>query len=163
MDAADVATSAIELAVETSAKRFIRCPPVQRFMTALHKGQLIYMPKTTKAIVRDTYKGASVELYDLANRPFFDHYVLRIPQIRRFIEFCTLVVLVGLFMALQVERNTIGLQSIEAFFIIFTLGFALDELISIRERGFKVYFRQIWNIFDVGFLCATLLSEMDRG
>lgn len=151
-EGAEHATSAIDLAVQTQAKRFVRCPPVQQFINALYSGQLLYIPSDAKSIVRDTYKSASVEVFDVSTRPILDHYVLRVPKIRRFIDFCTMVILVSLFMSVQLERESIRVQPLEALFVLFTFGFALDELISVKERGLKVYTQQIWNILDIGFL-----------
>jgi hypothetical protein len=53
-------------------------------------------------MISDDYKSdAVVEPYDLATADLLDHYVLRVPCVRRFLDFSTIAILVFLFMALQ--------------------------------------------------------------
>lgn len=145
-------TSALDLAVETKAKHFVRSPSVQRFVHDLYVGRLLHKPSSQFSIMKDTYKSDVIEFFDIQNRPILDHNVLRVPRLRRIIEFLTIFALVALFMLVQRTRDLNRLEGTELLFILFTWGFALEEAASIRERGVQTYFQHLWNIFDFGYL-----------
>lgn len=106
-DGKDLGNSALELAVESGAKKFIGRPAVQQLINALYTGQVIYRPTSSRSIIEDNYKsGTSIEAFDMYSRPLLDHYILKVPRVRRAIEFSSLAVLVVLFMVLQ--RSTYG-------------------------------------------------------
>lgn len=91
-----------QLSIETSAKRFIRCAPVQQFIDDLYNGEIIYRPSSQHSLISDDYKSdAVVEPYDFARTGLLDHYALRIPRIRRLLDFGTVLMLVFLFVTVQ--------------------------------------------------------------
>lgn len=146
-------------------------PAMQFLIQSLYQGDIIYRPASHRSFVPDTYKTTPVEYFDVSKRPALDHYVLRIPQVRRYIEFGTFLVLVILFMLLQQSmsskprgdvlvwlkamphpaRDKVKLEPSEVLFIIWSFGFALEEATALRERGATTYFRQLWNVLDAGF------------
>lgn len=97
-----------QLSIETSAKRFIRCPSVQQFIEDLYNGEIIYRPSSQHSLISDDYKSeAVVEPYDFARTGLLDHYTLRIPRIRRLLDFATVLVLVFLFVMVQRGTHTL--------------------------------------------------------
>lgn len=151
-DGQDMGSSAIEIALETRALRFIRSPPVQQFVNDLHNGHLLYRPSSHRSLISDNYKAGAVEPYNMAQRGIFDHYVLRVPRIRRLVDTGTVLILVILFAMVQHVRNVGRFGKMEGLFIVFSAGFALEEAATIKERGLKLYFQQIWNVLDLAFL-----------
>jgi hypothetical protein len=58
-------------------------------------------------------------------------------------------------------RDIDRIELAEALFIIFAFGFTVEEVASIKERGFTTYSSQIWNMLDMGFLGkATLVPHV---
>lgn len=151
-DGRDTGSSAIEIALESRALRFVRSPSVQQFVNALHNGHLLYRPSGHRSLISDNYKAGAVEPYDIGQKGIFDHYVLRVPRIRKLVDTGTVLVLVVLFALLQNARHLEKFGTMEGIFVAFALGFALEEATSIKERGFKLYSQQIWNVLDMAFL-----------
>ena len=151
-DGADTASSAIEVAIDSGAKRFIRCPAIQCFLDDLYSGNLLYKPSSQHALMKDTYKSGTVDFFEISSRPLLDHNVLRVPRIRRYIEFGTILVLVTLFLVVQYTRDVTKIGALELVFILYTCGYALEELANIRESGIKTYLQQLWNVLDSAYL-----------
>jgi hypothetical protein len=145
-------SSALEIAIESGAKRFIRSPAIQQFVTSIWTGELLYRPSSQHSIMSDSYKSDTVEFFQSSSRPLLDHNVLRVPRIRRIIELGELLALVVLFFTVQQVRDIRRMELAEVLFILFTTGFALEEFAGLRERGWQTYFVHIWNIFDCTFL-----------
>lgn len=79
---------------------------MQQFINDIYSGEVIYRPSGVHSIISDDYKGNSVvEPHDFATASLLDHYALRVPRIRRLIEFSTIAILVLLFMTVQQGEN----------------------------------------------------------
>ena len=166
-EGADMASSALDIAVDSRAKSFIRSPAVQYFLNDLYFGHLLYKPSSQHSMIKDSYKSGTVEFFDISSRPLLDHNVLRVPRIRRLVEFATILVLVALFLVVQQLPDVGQIRVPEILLILFTCGFALEEFGSIRERGFQAYLQHLWNIFDLAYLGIvtsklTCLYEADN-
>lgn len=151
-DGQDMGSSAIEIALESRALRFVRSPAVQKFVNDLHNGQLLYRPSSHRSLISDNYKAGAIEPYIIGQRGIFDHYVLRIPRIRKVVDTGTVLVLAVLFIILQNTRSIESFGTAEGLFVVFASGFALEEAATIKERGFNLYSQQIWNVLDMAFL-----------
>lgn len=75
---------------------------MQQFIDDLHNGEVIYRPSSQHSLISDDYKSeAVVEPYDFAKTGLLDHYALRVPRIRKFLDFGTIAMLVFLFVTVQ--------------------------------------------------------------
>lgn len=83
---ANAASTALELAVVSEAKNFLATPIVQRIVDMIYNGQVEYLPKSRHSLIADSYKLRGAQMYDVRNRPFLDHYRLRVPRIRAVLE-----------------------------------------------------------------------------
>jgi hypothetical protein len=94
-------TSALELAILTVAKNFIRSLPVQRVVQGIYEGQIVYSAIASYHILPDNYKRKvgslhsqryhsdfhqPITLYDPNTVPFLHHYRLQVPRIRAAME-----------------------------------------------------------------------------
>ncbi|CCO30330.1 hypothetical protein BN14_04357 [Rhizoctonia solani AG-1 IB] len=80
--------SALEIAISSGAKRFIASPLVQTCITDIHNGRVVFSaPATRGSILADNYKQRHVQVYDVHNTPWLDHYRLRVPRYRGIMEF----------------------------------------------------------------------------
>lgn len=75
-------TSALELAIYSRAKKFIRSPLCQRCVDGIYYGRVVLSNQANHAIVNDSYKKRPLAIYDARKAPFLDHYRLRVPSIR---------------------------------------------------------------------------------
>lgn len=93
------ASNALELAIFSRAKRFVKSPLIQQIVKAIHTGDVLYQPDSAHKILNDDYKDKPiVQLYDWRQRPFLDHQMLRVPRIRNRLEFFTFATILALFL-----------------------------------------------------------------
>jgi hypothetical protein len=103
-------------------------------------------------------RGHDVEVYEYNpyTAGWLDPGRLRVPRWRHAIEFATFFTLLVLFCITLTNRSLGHMTGLEIFYIIFTFGFALDELASIRESGLLVHFTNVWNAFDLSYIFIFL-------
>ncbi|KPV76498.1 uncharacterized protein RHOBADRAFT_13190, partial [Rhodotorula graminis WP1] len=153
------ATNALELAVSSGAKRFLKSPLVQQVVRAIDRGDVIYTPESSSnALLVDSYKPKPVvEVYDWRRRPYLDHHRLRVPRIRGRLEFATFAVMLALFLATQATYRVERVNACEALFVLWGIGFALDEWSALAANGLTTYASGAFNILDSCF-CVVLFA-----
>ncbi|GLB41921.1 putative nonselective cation channel [Lyophyllum shimeji] len=154
--------NAIELAILGKAKRFIKSSSCQRVINAIWTGKCVYQAESSHAILSDTYKRTPIHFYDPQKGPILDHYRLKVPAIRSVLEYSNFVVLFVLFIvALEVnERDRLNIP--EIIFMVYALGFSLEKIAAMQERGLQVYFKGTWNGFDTAFLTMFVVYAFLR-
>ena len=90
-------------------------------------------------------------LYDPKQASLFKLSRLRVPRYRQFLSTCSFAVLLGLYVAVLVERS-LAISLLEIFFWFWSAGFLLDEIVGFNEQGFSLYLMSFWNTFDLGIL-----------
>lgn len=186
-EAAASKSSALDIAIVASAKRFVAQPVLQHILQEISCGNLTYAPQQTVALIRDTFvsprqshlplaggdggdsspgiaeaeaeaRSQDVEVY--AYNPYMAGWLdpgrLRVPRWRHAIEFVTFFALLVLFCITLTNRSLGHITGLEIFYIIFTFGFLLDELASIRGSGLIVHFTNVWNAFDLSYISIFL-------
>jgi len=98
----------------------------------------------------------SVALYDPRNASLFKLSRLRVPRYRQFLSTCSLAILIGLFLAVLIQRSS-RITTLELIFWFWSAGFMLDELVGFNEQGFSLYIMSFWNIFDLGILLLLIV------
>lgn len=93
----------------------------------------------------------SVTLYDPRDASLFKLSRLRVPRYRQFLSTASFAILLGLYLAVIVERS-LDLTALEILFWFWSAGFMLDEVVGFNEQGFSLYLMSFWNIFDLGIL-----------
>ncbi|CAL1715034.1 unnamed protein product [Somion occarium] len=144
--------NAIEIAIITQAKRFIKSPACQKVIDGIWSGKIVYQAESSRSILSDTYKRNPIHFYDPHKAPLLDHYRLKVPAIRSVLEYSNFVILFILFVvALEFnERDRVNVA--EAIFMVYALGFTLEKVAAMQEHGIKVYFKGTWNGFDLAFV-----------
>jgi hypothetical protein len=97
-------------------------------------------------------KNVGVYVYDPQVAGWLDHGRLRIPKYRSIIEFINFTILTALFVFAITHKNNKHINGIEWAFIIYALGFGLDEFAACNEHGWTIYLANAWNAFDITFL-----------
>ena len=98
----------------------------------------------------------SVTLYDPRDASLFKLSRLRVPRYRSMLSTCSLAVLLGLYLAVLVERS-LHITPLEIVFWFWSAGYMLDEIVSFNEQGFLLYFNSIWNGLDFGILLLLII------
>ena len=93
----------------------------------------------------------SVTLYDPRDASLFKLSRLRVPRYRNLLSTCSFAVLLGLFLAVLVERS-LNITPLEIVFWFWAAGYMLDEIVGFNEQGFSLYVASFWNTFDLGIL-----------
>lgn len=93
----------------------------------------------------------SVTLYDPHDASLFKLSRLRVPRYRQFLSTCSFAILLGLYLAVLIERS-LEITLLEIVFWFWSAGFMLDEVVGFNEQGFSLYIMSFWNTFDVGIL-----------
>ncbi|KAI0305818.1 hypothetical protein B0F90DRAFT_1923547 [Multifurca ochricompacta] len=144
--------NAIEMAIISKAKRFIKSTPCQKVIDAIWSGKCVYQADSSHSILSDTYKRTPVHFYNPHTAPLLDHYRLKVPAIRSVLEYLNFLILFLLFIV-AVELNEVDhLNAWEVAFMIYSLGFSLEKVAAIQEHGIRVFFTGTWNGFDLAFI-----------
>lgn len=93
----------------------------------------------------------SVTLYDPRDASLFKLSRLRVPRYRQILSTCSFAILLGLYLAVLIQRS-LDITPLEIVFWIWSAGFMLDEIVGFNEQGFSLYIMSFWNTFDVGIL-----------
>ncbi|KAL1969180.1 hypothetical protein VTN77DRAFT_434 [Rasamsonia byssochlamydoides] len=93
----------------------------------------------------------SVTLYDPRDASLFKLSRLRVPRYRQFLSTCSFAVLLGLYLAVIIQRP-LEINTLELVFWFWSAGFMLDEIVGFNEQGFSLYIMSFWNLFDLGIL-----------
>ncbi|KAK4686667.1 hypothetical protein P7C73_g3457, partial [Tremellales sp. Uapishka_1] len=158
-EVAEMRGSALELAIVSESKHFLSLPLIQHLITQIYTGHLVYSPQSTRSLIADSYISERTKQRRRANSPardpsalseeelaevyvynpyeagWLDHYRLRVPRWRKYLEFISFAILLGLFVATLASRDFRKVTPIEVVFIVFTLGFTLDEFAASKEHG----------------------------
>ncbi|KAH8980895.1 hypothetical protein EDB92DRAFT_1899322 [Lactarius akahatsu] len=149
--------SALEVAISSSAKRFVASPIVQSVVNDIYSGRVIYSSSANRSIVADNYKLRAIEIYNGRNAPWLNHYRLRVPRYGAILEFLNFACLLVTFILCLFYKDLNTPNAFEVLFIVFAAAFALEEYTASVEHGWSVYFANMWNIFDSTFIVVTTL------
>lgn len=151
-DVDDRVGNAIEMAIISKAKRFIKSTPCQKVINAIWSGKCVYQADSSHSILSDTYKRTPIHFYNPHTAPLLDHYRLKVPAIRSVLEYLNFLILFLLFV-IAVELNEVDhLNAWEIAFMIYSLGFSLEKVAAMQEHGIRVFFTGTWNGFDLAFI-----------
>ncbi|KAK3113455.1 hypothetical protein LTR53_009228 [Teratosphaeriaceae sp. CCFEE 6253] len=93
----------------------------------------------------------SASLYDPREASLFKLSRLRVPRYRQVFSTMSFAIMLGLFLAVLVERS-LYITPLEVVFWIWSAGYMLDEVVGFTEQGFGLYILSFWNAFDLGIL-----------
>ncbi|KAH9940898.1 uncharacterized protein BXZ73DRAFT_42553 [Epithele typhae] len=151
-DFEDRVGNAIEMAILSQAKRFIKSSPCQKVIDGIWSGKIVYQAESTRSILSDTYKRNPIHFYDPHKAPLLDHYRLKVPAIRSVLEYMNFVILFILFVCAIEFSELETINTPEIIFMVYALGFTLEKVAAMQEHGIRVYFKGTWNGFDLAFV-----------
>lgn len=166
--------SCYEVALRAQAKRFLAHPTVVQQLEAIWAGMIVFhsaadsLHRKQSALrqqqpsygTTDTNKDIPFDpsmlrraaiIYDPHDASLFKLSRLRVPRYRNILSTLSFAVLLGLFVAVLVERS-IEITTLEVVFWFWAAGYMLDEIVGFSEQGFSLYIASFWNTFDLGIL-----------
>lgn len=150
-------SSALELAILSKAKKFIKTPLCQRCISGIYEGRVVVSYQSAHAIIDDSYKKRPLGLYNPATAPFLDHHRLRVPLIRSRIEFCNFGLLLLLYVWCLSKKSSENWTLAETMFTVWLGGFALDEFTQMQEHGLTMYLSSLYNLLDLMFCLISFI------
>jgi hypothetical protein len=118
---------ALEIAIISESKTFLSSSACQKVVSAIYEGRVIYTPTAFIDILPDHYKNKPISLYNPHEAPLFNQYRLIVPRTRNYLEVFQFLILLGLYLSVMTNRDPSTFGGIEAIFIIYTLGWTLDQ------------------------------------
>ncbi|KAI6041283.1 hypothetical protein EDC04DRAFT_3139831 [Pisolithus marmoratus] len=162
--------NALEMAIISRARRFIKSSPCQKVIDDIWIGRCVYQAESSHSILSDRYKRTPIHFYDPHKAPLLDHYRLKVPAIRSVLDYANFLILFILFVIAIETNEPHRINTPESIFMICALGFTLEKLAAMQEHGIKgrqclvffildlshhvlsVYSKGTWNGFDLAFV-----------
>ena len=104
------------------------------------EGRVVYTPTSFIDILPDHYKQKPISLYNPRKAPLFNQYRLIVPRTRNILEVCQFIILLVLFLYVMADRDPSIFGMVELIFIIFALGWILDQFV-VRQKSLNFKFR----------------------
>ena len=176
--------SCFEVALRAQAKRFLAHPLVVQQLEAIWAGTIVFhsaadsMHRKQPSIrqqqpsygTTDTNKSMNFDpsmlrraatIYNPRDASLFKLSRLRVPRYRNVLSTLSFSVLLGLFLAVLIERS-LEITPLEVFFWFWAGGYMLDEIVGFTEQGFSLYIASFWNTFDLGILLLLFIHLLLR-
>ncbi|KAK1758214.1 putative calcium channel [Echria macrotheca] len=142
---------ALEVAILTGSRHFLSSTSCQKVVDAIYVGRVIYTPSSYMDLISDHYKQRPISLYEPREAPLLNQYRLVVPRTRNILEIMQFVILLGLYLAFMAERDPTTVSKLEICFVVYALGWVLDQFATILEHGWRVYTQNLWSFLDVTF------------
>ena len=136
---------ALEIAIISESKVLLSSSACQMVVNAIFEGRVIYTPTSFIDILPDHYKQKPISLYNPRKAPLFNQYRLIVPRTRNILEVCQFITLLVLFLFVMADRDVSTFGTVEAVFIIYTLGWVLDQFVSNPALVLFVCVRTGWD------------------
>ncbi|KAK4144571.1 uncharacterized protein C8A04DRAFT_11407 [Dichotomopilus funicola] len=136
--------NALEIAAIADAKRFLSQAIVQRIITGIWNGDIIFWDSLSVHSVKKPrfYKPTTAD-------PFSR---LRVPKYLKSFEVLFFASFLFLYYAVLVERDPNRITTLEVFLCLWLAAFAYDELSEWIDAGSIFYAADVWNIFDMAMI-----------
>ncbi|KAH8198256.1 hypothetical protein TruAng_007599 [Truncatella angustata] len=144
--------TSLELAIISESKVFISSAACLKVIDAVYGGRIVYTPISFVDILPDHYKYRPISLYDARSAPLLPHTRLSVPRVRAVLELAQFLVLVILYVLTMVHRSSPNITIYEWLFIVYTVGWVVDEFAAVIEHGWQVYTQTLWSFLDMTFM-----------
>jgi hypothetical protein len=146
--------NALEIAAIADAKRFLSQAVVQKIVTGVWRGDIIFWDKLSV----DAEK--KPRFYNPRTADAFSR--LRVPKYLKAYEVVWFAVFLVLYYSVLVERNPYKISFIEVLLYIWFAAFCYDELSEWIDAGSVFYATDVWNIFDLIMIVIGVVFAIMR-
>ncbi|KAK3687705.1 hypothetical protein B0T22DRAFT_136727 [Podospora appendiculata] len=146
--------NALEIAAIADAKRFLSQNVVQKIITGIWNGDIIFW---------DNLSANSIKKPRFYNPTTADPFSrLRVPKYLKSFEVLFFASFLFLYYAVLVERNPERITTLEVLLYIWFAAFTYDELSEWIDAGSIFYAADVWNIFDMAMMLIGLVFVVLR-
>lgn len=149
-----ISLNALEIAAIADAKRFLSQHVVQKIITGIWNGDIIFWDQLSVDSVKKP------RYYDKAKADPFSR--LRVPKYLKSFEVVFFLSFLGLFYATLVERHPYKIPTIEVLLYIWFAAFFYDELSEWIDAGSIFYAADVWNLFDMIMISIGIIFAVMR-
>jgi hypothetical protein len=150
-----VTLNALEIAAVADAKRFLGQNVVQKIITGIWNGDIIFWDSLSVNTVKKP------RFYNHRTADPFSR--LRVPKYLKSFEVIFFGTFLCLYYAVLVERNPYQISTIEIMLYIWFAAFFYDELSEWIDAGSIFYATDVWNIFDLVMITIGVLFGVLSG
>lgn len=137
--------NALEIAAVADAKRFLSQNVVQKIITGIWNGDIVFW---------DRLEVDAVKKPRFYNPHTADPFArLRVPKYLKIFEAMYFLAFLAIFYLTLLERNPFKVGPAEVLFYFFLAAFAYDELSEWIDAGSLFYVYDFWNVFDLIMIC----------
>lgn len=149
-----VGLNALEIAAVADAKRFLGQNVVQKIITGIWNGDIVFW---------DRIEVGAVKKPRFYNPHTADPFArLRVPKYLKIFEAMYFLAFLAIFYLTLLERNPFHVGAAEVLFYIFLAAFAYDELSEWIDAGSLFYVYDFWNVFDLIMICIGFVFVVLR-
>ncbi|KAF2753839.1 hypothetical protein EJ05DRAFT_479865 [Pseudovirgaria hyperparasitica] len=145
--------NALEVAALVGAKKFLKQRAVQKIITGIWKGDIVFWEKLSLHATKKakTYNKRTADLFCR----------LRVPRYLKAFEVLFFASFLALYYTVLAQKAVDHVTVAEIFLYIWIAGFAYDEFGELQDAGFSFYLQDIWAAIDVlivvdGFIFLVL-------
>ncbi|KAJ2900593.1 uncharacterized protein MKZ38_002389 [Zalerion maritima] len=140
--------NALEIAAIADAKRFLSQHVVQKIITGIWNGEIIFWDQLS---VHATKKP---RYYNSATADPFSR--LRVPKYLKSFEVFFFLVLLFLYYSVLVKQATFSIPVVEVMLYFWLAAFTYDEISEWIDAGSIFYTADVWNLFDMIMICIGI-------
>ncbi|TDZ18240.1 Calcium channel YVC1 [Colletotrichum orbiculare MAFF 240422] len=133
--------NALEIAAVADAKRFLSQHVVQKIVTGIWNGDIIFWDSLSVHAVKKP------RFYNAHTADIFSR--LRVPKYLKAWEAFFFLIFLGLYYSVLVEQNMERITHNEVVLYIWLAAFLYDELSEWADAGTIFYATDVWNLFDM--------------
>ena len=141
--------NALEIAAIGNAKKFMSQKPVQKLVTDIWHGDVIFW---------DSLSVHTIKKPRIHNKHVADPFTrLRVPKYQKALQVGFFVSFLLLYYAVLVERNSRHVTTTEIFLYVWIAAFAYDEFGEIQDAGLKFYQTDFWSLWDIAIIAVGIV------
>lgn len=144
-----VTLNALEIAAIADAKRFLGQNVVQKIITGIWNGDIIFWDNLSVNTVKKP------RFYNHRTADPFSR--LRVPKYLKSFEVIFFASFLFLYYSVLIERNPYRISTLEVFLYIWFAAFFYDELSEWIDAGSVFYATDVWNIFDMVMILIGIM------
>ncbi|KAL8409185.1 hypothetical protein RB594_007581 [Gaeumannomyces avenae] len=150
-----ISLNALEIAAIADAKRFLSQDIVQKIVTGIWNGDIIFWDELSIHTVKKPrfYRHSTADPYSR----------LRVPKYLKSFEVVFFASFLCLYYAVLYERDSSRITPLETALYIWFAAFFYDEMSELMDAGSIFYTTDIWNLFDMIMLLIGIVFATLRG
>ncbi|KAI1767255.1 hypothetical protein GGR53DRAFT_482761 [Hypoxylon sp. FL1150] len=146
--------NALEIAAIADAKRFLSQHVVQKIITGIWNGEIIFWDRLT------VHSEKKPRFYNPSTADPFSR--LRVPKYLKAYEVAFFIAFLILYYSVLIEQNRYSITPLEVLLYIWFAAFFYDEVSEYIDAGSIFYAADVWNLFDMTMIAIGAVFAILR-